>query len=104
MPRQQELPGADSVERTPRKANRAPAASPSTEEPDSTPRLTPPRLAYLDNDNGVRLFHGNCLHLFDELSAKFPDGLFDMVFADPPYFSLQRRFGPATAVSVGVGG
>ena len=46
----------------------------------------PPRLAYHDQENDLRLYHGDCLDLLDEISAQYPDGCFDMVFADPPYF------------------
>lgn len=34
----------------------------------------------------VALVEGNSLEVLDALSAKFPDGCFDCVFADPPYF------------------
>jgi site-specific DNA-methyltransferase (adenine-specific) len=29
------------------------------------------------------LYHGNCL---DAIAAKYPEGRFDAIFADPPYF------------------
>ena len=32
------------------------------------------------------LAQGNSLELLDALAAKFPDGCFDAIFADPPYF------------------
>ncbi len=34
----------------------------------------------------VTLFHANSLTLMAEWSENHPDGLFDMIFADPPYF------------------
>ena len=34
----------------------------------------------------VWLYHGNCLELLDAIHAKYPDGRFDAIFADPPYF------------------
>ncbi len=34
----------------------------------------------------VTLFHADSLTLMGELSESHPDGLFDMIFADPPYF------------------
>lgn len=49
-------------------------------------RANPPRLAHYDEANDIRLYHGNCLDLLDEIAGKYPDGIFDMVFADPPYF------------------
>lgn len=47
---------------------------------------SPPRLAYRDDTCGVWLYHGNCLELLDAIAAKYPDGRFDCIFADPPYF------------------
>ncbi len=41
---------------------------------------------YADEKRGIRLYHGNCLELLDRLAAAYPDGLFDVIFADPPYF------------------
>lgn len=43
-------------------------------------------LAYADRINGAFLYRGNCLSIMDAISLKHPDGCFDMVFADPPYF------------------
>ncbi len=34
----------------------------------------------------VVLYHADSLNLMDELEKEHPDGLFDMIFADPPYF------------------
>jgi site-specific DNA-methyltransferase (adenine-specific) len=34
----------------------------------------------------VALYQGNCLGLLDSINRRFPDGLFDMAFVDPPYF------------------
>jgi 16S rRNA G966 N2-methylase RsmD len=58
----------------------------AVQESDSAAPPKPPRLAYCDDENSIRLYHGNCLDLLDEVAAKYPDGIFDMVFADPPYF------------------
>lgn len=44
------------------------------------------KLFYQDNEHGVWLYQANCLEMMDALIAKFPDGKFDMIFADPPYF------------------
>ena len=46
----------------------------------------PPSLARHDQDNDIRLYHGDCLDLLDTIAAQYPDGCFDMVFADPPYW------------------
>lgn len=35
---------------------------------------------------GVWLYHANCIEFMDCLAANYPGGLFDMIFADPPYF------------------
>ena len=45
-----------------------------------------PKLALEDARRGVWLCGGNCLELMDALAARHPEGLFDMIFADPPYF------------------
>ncbi|MGH7839216.1 MAG: DNA methyltransferase, partial [Candidatus Binataceae bacterium] len=47
---------------------------------------SPPRLAYRDDARGVWLYHGNCLELLDAIAMKYPEGRFDSIFADPPYF------------------
>lgn len=56
--------------------------------PASVPTLppSPPELAYRDDDHGLWLYRGNCLEILDAIAAKYPDGCFDMIFADPPYF------------------
>jgi len=45
-----------------------------------------PRLAYHQSQCGVWLYQGNCLELLDAIAAKYPEGRFDCIFADPPYF------------------
>jgi site-specific DNA-methyltransferase (adenine-specific) len=47
---------------------------------------SPPKLAYRDDARGVWLYHGNCLELLDAIAVKYPEGRFDCIFADPPYF------------------
>ena len=56
----------------------------STQEASTPP--SPPRRAYYDDARGVWLYHGNCLELLDAIAAKYPEGRFDCIFADPPYF------------------
>lgn len=46
-------------------------------------RLDP---AFTDPDRGLWLVGGDSLTVLDQLAREFPDGLFDMIFADPPYF------------------
>lgn len=41
---------------------------------------------FRDDEIGVWLYHANCIEFMDILIAKFPNGKFDMIFADPPYF------------------
>src|SRR5580704_13951345 len=48
--------------------------------------LQPLRLAYRDDARGVWLYQGDCLEVLDALNAKYPEGRFDAIFADPPYF------------------
>ncbi len=36
--------------------------------------------------NDTTLYHADCLNLMEELEEEHPDGLFDLIFADPPYF------------------
>lgn len=48
--------------------------------------LQPSKLAYRDDARGIYLYHGDCLEVMDRLLEKHPDGVFDLIFADPPYF------------------
>lgn len=41
---------------------------------------------YRDDERGVWLYKGNCLEILDAINKKYPEGRFDMIFADPPYF------------------
>src|ERR1700677_3489013 len=43
-------------------------------------------LLYQDDARGIWLYHGNSLSLLDRIAEKYPEGRFDMIFADPPYF------------------
>jgi hypothetical protein len=45
-----------------------------------------PQLVFRSDSPFLRLYHGNCLELLDAIAAKYPDGRFDCIFADPPYF------------------
>ena len=47
---------------------------------------TLPRLAFSSDNPFIRLYHGNSLELLDAIAAKYPEGRFDAIFADPPYF------------------
>ncbi len=49
-------------------------------------RHSSPALVYQSDSPFIRLYHGNCLELLDAIAAKYPEGRFDAIFADPPYF------------------
>ncbi|MBI3415965.1 MAG: site-specific DNA-methyltransferase [Verrucomicrobia bacterium] len=42
--------------------------------------------AFRDDNSGIWLYQGNSLEHLDRLAALYPDGCFDAIFADPPYF------------------
>jgi site-specific DNA-methyltransferase (adenine-specific) len=46
----------------------------------------PPDLIFHSENPFLRLYHGNCLELLDAIATKYPEGRFDTIFADPPYF------------------
>ena len=46
--------------------------------------LRTPDLIFRSQNPFVRLYHGNFLELLDAISAKYPEGRFDAIFADPP--------------------
>lgn len=44
------------------------------------------RLVLSNREAAAYLYQANCLEIMDMLIEKYPQGCFDMVFADPPYF------------------
>lgn len=46
----------------------------------------PNQCAFGNDEFGVWLYHANCIEFMDIVIGKYPDGKFDMIFADPPYF------------------
>ena len=44
------------------------------------------KCVFEDAETGVQLHQANCLDFMDRLADQSPDGRFDMIFADPPYF------------------
>ena len=50
-----------------------------------TPNLPAP-LNLVYSSPGVWLYHNNCLAVLDAIAARYPEGRFDCIFADPPYF------------------
>lgn len=47
---------------------------------------SPNKCVFRDDEVGVWLYHANCMEIMDMTLNKHPDGIFDMIFADPPYF------------------
>lgn len=45
-----------------------------------------PTLTFSEPARSLWLYHGNCFELLDAIAAKYPEGRFDCIFADPPYF------------------
>jgi site-specific DNA-methyltransferase (adenine-specific) len=45
-----------------------------------------PVLTFHDDARKLWLYQGNSLELLDAIAAKYPEGRFDAIFADPPYF------------------
>jgi len=48
--------------------------------------ISGPKLVFSFENPFLRLYHGNALELLDAIAAKYPEGRFDAIFADPPYF------------------
>lgn len=48
--------------------------------------VVPLSFVYRNDKRGVWLYQGNCLEVLDAIASRYPDGCFDMIFADPPYF------------------
>ncbi len=61
------------------------ASLPAEAVPGGRPQ-GPPKLTFADSDRALWLYHGNSLELLDAIAAKYPEGRFDAIFADPPYF------------------
>ncbi len=41
---------------------------------------------YQNEKQSVKIYQGNCLEWLDTIADRYPEGCFDMIFADPPYF------------------
>lgn len=41
---------------------------------------------FKDVEHGVWIYQMDCIDFMDILIEKYPEGIFDMIFADPPYF------------------
>jgi hypothetical protein len=51
------------------------------------------RRALHDRNRGIYLYHAECREMMDLISSRHPEGCFDMIFADPPYFLSKRANG-----------
>jgi site-specific DNA-methyltransferase (adenine-specific) len=49
-------------------------------------QYSPNQCVFRNDEFGVWLYHANCIEFMDMLIGKYPNGRFDMIFADPPYF------------------
>lgn len=54
--------------------------------PDSVVQNNVPTLLYTDPERSLWIYQGNSLELLDAIAARYPEGRFDCIFADPPYF------------------
>lgn len=45
-----------------------------------------------NHEYGIYLYEAECLSLMDKIIEKHPQGVFDMIFADPPYFLSNDGF------------
>lgn len=41
---------------------------------------------FRNDEFGIWLYRANCIEFMDMLIGRYTDGIFDMIFADPPYF------------------
>lgn len=64
-----------------------------TEENNTLPLMvmesseySPNQCVFRNDEIGVWLYHANCIEFMDMLISKYPEGKFDVIFADPPYF------------------
>ncbi|MGC8770464.1 MAG: DNA-methyltransferase [Brevinematia bacterium] len=48
--------------------------------------IIPENCAFKDEDLNFFLYKADCIEFMDILIKKYPHGIFDMIFADPPYF------------------
>ena len=59
---------------------------PKSNPKSGTATRCPSQSKFLLDNPFLRLYRGNSLELLDAIHAKYPDGRFDAIFADPPYF------------------
>ena len=49
-------------------------------------KYSPNQCVFYNNEFGIWLYRANCLEFLDMVIDKYPEGKFDVIFADPPYF------------------
>jgi site-specific DNA-methyltransferase (adenine-specific) len=47
---------------------------------------------FRDAEEGVLLYQMDCIEFMDIILKEYPEGIFDMIFADPPYFLSNGGF------------
>lgn len=47
--------------------------------------VRPSRVVLNDAERGIYLYQADCLEIMQVIAEKYPEGCFDMIFADPPY-------------------
>lgn len=47
---------------------------------------SPNKCVFKDLDHDIYLYEANCIEYMDRLACEHPNGVFDVIFADPPYF------------------
>ncbi len=55
-------------------------------QPFKAPAGSKARIAFADESHGIALYEGDCLEFLDQVAQEHPEGCFDVIFADPPYF------------------
>jgi site-specific DNA-methyltransferase (adenine-specific) len=58
----------------------------------TSPKISVPQHKGLNPFKNDTILNEDSLKLMKDLSSKYPDGIFDMVFADPPY-NLSKKYG-----------
>jgi site-specific DNA-methyltransferase (adenine-specific) len=53
---------------------------------EESSEYSPNKCVFRDDEINAWLYHADCIEFMDMLINKYPNGKFDMIFADPPYF------------------
>jgi site-specific DNA-methyltransferase (adenine-specific) len=85
----QKIEGASPASyRAPSTANNGTESNPQSApgEGSHQTELAAPNVIFLNESPLICLYHADCFQLLDSIAAKYPQGRFDAIFADPPYF------------------